>query len=248
MTVGPVRTEVFTFGTRLTRVTRELSHRDPDAAMAAVSCAIPDYSGGTRIGELLKAFLDAHGQRGMARGAVAVVLSDGWERGDPELLGAQMARLARWPTGWSGPTRARRGPGTPRWRAAWPRRCRTWTTSSRATAWRPWNGSPRWWRATWTRASGPCRRCAVRDILPDLRRWSAAGTPVALATVVGVSQSAPRQPGASMAVIGDGTVLGSVSGGCVEGAVYETAQRCWLPASPSSCATASATRTPSPWA
>jgi len=65
----------------------------------------------------------------------------------------------------------------------------------------------------------------VRDILPDLRRWSAAGTPVALATVVGVSQSAPRQPGASMAVIGDGTVLGSVSGGCVEGAVYETAQQ-----------------------
>ncbi len=65
----------------------------------------------------------------------------------------------------------------------------------------------------------------MRDILPDLRRWSAAGTPVALATVVGVSQSAPRQPGASMAVIGDGTVLGSVSGGCVEGAVYETAQQ-----------------------
>jgi len=106
-----VRTEVFTFGTRLTRVTRELSSRDPDAAMAAVSCAIPDYSGGTRIGELLKAFLDVHGQRGMARGAVAVVLSDGWERGDPQLLGAQMARLARLAhrVVWANPRKARPG-------------------------------------------------------------------------------------------------------------------------------------------
>jgi xanthine dehydrogenase accessory factor len=65
----------------------------------------------------------------------------------------------------------------------------------------------------------------VRDILADLRRWAEAGTPVGLATVVGVDRSAPRQPGASMAVTPEGTVLGSVSGGCVEGAVYEVAQR-----------------------
>lgn len=65
----------------------------------------------------------------------------------------------------------------------------------------------------------------MRDIMTDLRRWSQAGTPIGLATVVGVDRSAPRQPGASMAVAPDGTVLGSVSGGCVEGAVYEVATR-----------------------
>lgn len=90
---GP--TEVFALGTRLTRVTRELAGRDPDAAMAAVAEALPDAGGGTRLGELLKAFLDQWGQRGTARGAVVVVMSDGWERGDPALLGEQMARLHR---------------------------------------------------------------------------------------------------------------------------------------------------------
>ncbi|MPZ86655.1 MAG: XshC-Cox1 family protein [Nitriliruptorales bacterium] len=65
----------------------------------------------------------------------------------------------------------------------------------------------------------------MRDILSDLRRWHTEGTPVGLATVVGVQQSAPRQPGASMALAADGTVMGSVSGGCVEGAVVEVAQQ-----------------------
>jgi uncharacterized protein with von Willebrand factor type A (vWA) domain len=91
---GP-RTEVFTLGTRLTRVTRELSHRDPKLATNAVAAAVPDWSGGTRLGELLKAFLDRWGRRGMARGAIVVVLSDGWERGDAALLGAQMHQLRR---------------------------------------------------------------------------------------------------------------------------------------------------------
>lgn len=90
-----VRTEVFTIGTRLTRVTRELASPDPEVAMAAVSAAVPDWSGGTRLGELLKEFLDRWGQRGTARGAVMVLLSDGWERGDAALLGEQMARLRR---------------------------------------------------------------------------------------------------------------------------------------------------------
>jgi uncharacterized protein len=89
------RTEVFTLGTRLTRVTRELSERDPNAALATASAAVPDWSGGTRLGELLRTFLDRWGQRGTARGAVVVIASDGWERGDPMLLGAQMARLSR---------------------------------------------------------------------------------------------------------------------------------------------------------
>jgi uncharacterized protein with von Willebrand factor type A (vWA) domain len=91
----PASTEVFTIGTRLTRVTREMRSRDPDRALAASGSAIPDWSGGTRLGEVLKAFLDRWGQRGTARGAVVVVCSDGWERGGTELLGEQMARLRR---------------------------------------------------------------------------------------------------------------------------------------------------------
>jgi uncharacterized protein with von Willebrand factor type A (vWA) domain len=91
----PASTEVFTMGTRLTRVTRPMRQRDPDRALAASGQAIPDWSGGTRLGEVLKAFLDRWGQRGTARRAVVVVFSDGWERGDPALLGEQMARLAR---------------------------------------------------------------------------------------------------------------------------------------------------------
>ncbi|MEU0599522.1 VWA domain-containing protein [Streptomyces sp. NPDC006393] len=105
------RTEVFTIGTRLTRVTRELSHRDPDLAMAAVAEAVPDWRGGTRLGELLREYLDRWGQRGMARGAVVVLLSDGWERGDPGLLAAQMARLHRLAHRviWANPRKARPG-------------------------------------------------------------------------------------------------------------------------------------------
>ncbi|MFC8662745.1 VWA domain-containing protein [Streptomyces sp. NPDC057199] len=108
---GRARTEVFTIGTRLTRVTRELTHRDPDTALAAVAAAVPDWRGGTRLGELLRGFLDRWGQRGMARGAVVVVLSDGWERGDPELLAAQMRRLHRLAHRviWANPRKARPG-------------------------------------------------------------------------------------------------------------------------------------------
>lgn len=91
----PRGSEVFTVGTRLTRVTNELRRRDADAAMAAASAVIPDWSGGTRLGEELKEFLDVWGQRGTARGAITVVASDGWERGDANMLGEQMARLHR---------------------------------------------------------------------------------------------------------------------------------------------------------
>ena len=87
--------EVFTIGTRLTRVTRELAWRDPDHALEAVSRAVPDLAGGTRLGEAIRAFNDAWGTRGMARGAVVVLLSDGWERGDADLLGSEIARLHR---------------------------------------------------------------------------------------------------------------------------------------------------------
>lgn len=92
---GPRDTEVFTVGTRLTRVTRALRQRDPEAALRGAGEQVPDWSGGTRLGEVLRAFLDRWGRRGTARGAVVVLFSDGWERGDPALLGEQMARLRR---------------------------------------------------------------------------------------------------------------------------------------------------------
>ncbi len=87
--------EVFVFATRLTRLTRALHSRHPERAIQRAAATAPDWSSGTRIGDALKAFNDRHGRRGMARGAVIVILSDGWERGDPDLVGREMDRLAR---------------------------------------------------------------------------------------------------------------------------------------------------------
>jgi uncharacterized protein with von Willebrand factor type A (vWA) domain len=87
--------EVFTFATRLTRVTRQLATRRPDEALARAAAAAEDWRGGTRIGDSLKTFLDEHGRRGMARGAVVVIVSDGWDRSEPGVLGEQMERLQR---------------------------------------------------------------------------------------------------------------------------------------------------------
>ena len=92
-TRGVPRVEVFTIGTRLTRVTRAMRMRDPERAIVAAGETVPDWSGGTRLGETMRIFLDRWGQRGLARGAVVVVFSDGWERGDAGLLGEQMRRL-----------------------------------------------------------------------------------------------------------------------------------------------------------
>jgi len=92
---GGSNAEVFVFATRLTRITRALASRNPERAMERAAAAAPDWSSGTRIGEALREFNDRHGRRGMARGAVIVILSDGWERGDPMLVGREMQRLAR---------------------------------------------------------------------------------------------------------------------------------------------------------
>ena len=91
---GP-HAEAFVFATRLTRLTRALASRHPERAIQRAAAAAPDWSSGTRIGEALREFNDRHGRRGMARGAVVVILSDGWERGDPMLVGREMERLAR---------------------------------------------------------------------------------------------------------------------------------------------------------
>ena len=108
---GRGRIEAFALGTRLTRITRELSSRDPDAALARAARSVPDWSGGTRLGEGLRAFNDQWGVRGMARGSVVVILSDGWDRGDPGLLAEQMERLQRvaYRTVWVNPLKASPG-------------------------------------------------------------------------------------------------------------------------------------------
>ena len=89
------RAEAFVFATRLTRVTRALREGRPHAALDRAAAAAPDWSGGTRIGEALRAFNDRWGRRGMARDAVVVVVSDGWERGEPTLVAREMERLSR---------------------------------------------------------------------------------------------------------------------------------------------------------
>jgi uncharacterized protein len=89
------RTEVFTFATRLTRLTPFLAAASPETMLARAGEAAPDWAGGTRIGAALREFNDRYGVRGMGRGAVILIISDGWETGDPALLGAQMARLHR---------------------------------------------------------------------------------------------------------------------------------------------------------
>ena len=89
------RVEAFAFGTRLHRLTSDLATRSPDAALARVSRQVVDWGSGTRIGASLKQFNDEYGRQALSRGAVVVIASDGWERGDPDLLGREMARLSR---------------------------------------------------------------------------------------------------------------------------------------------------------
>jgi uncharacterized protein with von Willebrand factor type A (vWA) domain len=89
------RVEVFCFGTRLTRVTRTLRTKDPDRALREIGRLVEDWEGGTRIGASLKELVDGWSQRASIRGAVAVICSDGLERGEPDLLRDQMAKLRR---------------------------------------------------------------------------------------------------------------------------------------------------------
>ena len=93
--VSAVRTEAFVFGTHLTRVTRELSTRDPDAALDHVTDAVSDWSGGTRIGESLRQFNHDWSRRVLRSSGIVIIVSDGWDRGDPQLVREQMARLQR---------------------------------------------------------------------------------------------------------------------------------------------------------
>jgi uncharacterized protein with von Willebrand factor type A (vWA) domain len=93
--VARAKVEVFVLGTRLTRLTKHLTSRDPDAAIRRAFPQVKDWAGGTRLGEGIQEFNNEWGVRGLARGSVVVILSDGWDRGDPTLLGAEMERLRR---------------------------------------------------------------------------------------------------------------------------------------------------------
>jgi len=87
--------EAFAFGTRLSRLTPDLATRDPDAALARCTDAVVDWGSGTRIGASLREFNEVYGRRALSRGAIVVIVSDGWEREDPELVGREMAKLGR---------------------------------------------------------------------------------------------------------------------------------------------------------
>jgi hypothetical protein len=89
------RVEVFCFGTRLTRITRALSHRRPDTALAAAGELVADWEGGTRIGDSLRTFVQRWGRAGLCRGGVVIICSDGLDRGDPEVLAKALERLSR---------------------------------------------------------------------------------------------------------------------------------------------------------
>jgi uncharacterized protein with von Willebrand factor type A (vWA) domain len=87
--------EAFAFGTRLTRLTPDLATRDPEAALERATAATVDWGSGTRIGGSLAEFNAVYGRRALSRGAVVVIVSDGWERDDPDLVAREMAKLAR---------------------------------------------------------------------------------------------------------------------------------------------------------
>ena len=93
--VRALRAEAFVFATSLHRLTRQLAAAQPAIALRAAMAAAPDWSGGTRLGAALKQFNDGWVRRGVGRGAVVVIVSDGWESGDPALLAQEMGRLAR---------------------------------------------------------------------------------------------------------------------------------------------------------
>jgi hypothetical protein len=91
---GGAGAEVFSFATRLTRLTTALARSSPAVALARAGRAAPDWHGGTRLGAALKEFNDRYGRRGMARGAVVLIISDGWDTGDPEIVRREMQRLS----------------------------------------------------------------------------------------------------------------------------------------------------------
>ena len=128
--------EVFVFSTRLTRITRPFAGRPIDAALARSRDVVKDWSGGTRIGQALRTFHVQWGRRVLRRGPVVLLISDGWDLGDPELLKAEMARLRRgcFRLIWLNPLIG--SPGYEPLTRGCAQRCRTSTISCRCGTWR----------------------------------------------------------------------------------------------------------------
>ena len=200
---GGPNAEAFVFATRLTRVTRALATRSPAQAIQRAAAAAPDWSSGTRIGDALREFNDRHGRRGMARGAVVVIISDGWERGDPALVGREMERLARlaYRIVWVNPRVGARGFVAARRRHGGAR-SRTATRSSAGTASTRSRRSP-----TRSRPSTARRRAARRGAAgapaperEDDEPWASAtpvpGSSVAMPSGYGPSRGNTTRDGA----------------------------------------------------
>ena len=210
--------ETFAFGTRLTRLTRELIIRDPEGALRAASERVVDWSGGTRIGHSLKAFNDEWGTAGAharrrRRHRLRRLGAGGCGRRRARDGAARAAgvrgRLGQSAEGASGlPAPGRRHAGGAAVRRPLPLRAQS--------------------RQPRRIGRGPHRNreeaCSVKEILEDVERWRAEGKKVAIATVVATRRSAPRPIGAKLAISETGELCGSVSGGCVESDVYENAR------------------------
>ena len=221
--VGRGRVEVFALGTRLTRMTRQLGSHDVDEAVETAAASVVDWSGGTRLGERL-------GHTTTSGASAVCRVGRSWSCFPTVGIGATPKRwVARWNvlharlTGLCGSIRSKQAPDTNRSLVAWPRPYLMSTRSLKVTASTPW---PRWPTRSErngrdTIVTGEPR--AMKDLLDDIDRWKKQGKEIAVARVVDLDGSGPRLPGAAMVVSGEGEVAGSVSGGCVEGAVVTEA-------------------------
>ena len=236
------RVHTFLFGTRLTNITRHLRHRDVDVALGKVVAAVEDWSGGTRIGKVLEEFNNRWSRRVLGQGALVLLVSDGLDRDAGAGLEAQIERLHKSCRRliWLNPllrydafeARAsgiramisprRRFPAGAQSREPHRPRGRT-GVGARA---RPWGGgvpTGRCGNAGRVGRGTGMTDVAGEDILEAAAAWRAADKGVALATVVSTWGSSPRPVGSQLAVDETGSFVGSVSGGCIEGAVVHEA-------------------------
>ena len=234
------RVHTFLFGTRLTNVTRSLKQKDPDEALAAVTASVDDWSGGTRIATSLHAFNKLWARRVLTQGAIVLLITDGLERDGGEELEFEIDRLHRscrrliWLnpllrfSGFEAKARGIRSM-LPHVDELRPDSQSGVHGGAGPRAVDPTAGGPGIRRNGWSRQHKLRREQAMAtlatedDILKAAEDWRKEGRGVALATVVETWGSAPRPVGSNLVIDSEGNFLGSVSGGCVEGAVVTEA-------------------------
>ncbi len=223
------RVSIFLFGTRLSNVTRQLKHRDPEVAFQMVSKLVPDWSGGTRIGETLEEFNRLWARRVLGQGAVVLLVTDGLDRSGAAGLDEAMARLHRSCRRliWLNPLL--------RWDGFAPKAQGVRAMLPHVDEFRPVHnlessedadcqplGTGRGAQYGVNCMEGPAMTDA-ESVLETAAAWARDGEEVALATVTETWGSSPRPAGSRMAVTKSGKMAGSVSGGCIEGAVADAA-------------------------